>query len=622
MSAQSSSYRRPSALRVTLLVTVILAAALAPAAGPVTSASAASTTVVISQVYGGGGNANATYTHDFVELRNVSTSSVTMTNWSVQYTSATGTGTFAGGRTVFSGSIPAGGYFLVQLASNGGTGAALPDADATGTSNMSVGGGKVVLSNQASGIECNGGTSAPCDDAQTALMVDRVGWGSANYYEGSAPAPAGGAATSTQRADNGCTDTDQNGSDFVAGTPNARNSETTAVSCAQETTPRLSITDATQSEGDAGTTTYSFTVSLQRAAGPGGVTFDIATADGTATAGTDYVAKSLTGQSIAEGQSIYSFDVAVNGDTTAEADETFFVNVTDVTGATVADGQGQGTIQNDDAGPPPTVTSVTRNGATPTSASSVAWTVTFSEAVTGVDLTDFALTTTGIAGASLRGVTRETASAYVVTAATGSGNGSIRLDVVDDDTVVDGDSIPLGGPGAGNGAFRTGGAYALTRGTGSETATPPREEAVPEAPGPVSAPPAEAEAAAVASPWQLVRVAARRVVLARRGVLRLRTGYVVRCPQGVARCTGRVTVKLRRRSARTGRMVNVFLSGKARVRTIAGGTEQVVSFRLNRRARRLLRRLGSLTVVLRGSMRSDGGPAVVREVRLRIADPR
>ena len=62
----------------------------------------------------------------------------------------------------------------------------------------------------------------------------------------------------------------------------------------------------------------------------------------------DYVAQSLTGQTIPEGLSNYAFSVLVNGDAADEPDETFFVNVTNVTGADVADGQGLGTITNDD----------------------------------------------------------------------------------------------------------------------------------------------------------------------------------------------------------------------------------------------------------------------------------
>ena len=114
-------------------------------------------------------------------------------------------------------------------------------------------------------------------------------------------------------------------------------------------TPNLSINDVSLVEGNAGTTTFAFTVSLSAPAGAGGVTFDIATADGTATiANNDYASNSLTGQTIAAGNSTYTFNVTVNGDPTVEPNETFFVNVTNVTGATVADGQGQGTILNDD----------------------------------------------------------------------------------------------------------------------------------------------------------------------------------------------------------------------------------------------------------------------------------
>jgi hypothetical protein len=110
----------------------------------------------------------------------------------------------------------------------------------------------------------------------------------------------------------------------------------------------LSINDVTQAEGNSGTTTFSFTVSLSQPAGAGGVTFDIATAAGTATAGSDYVTQSLTGQSISAGNSTFTFNVTVNGDTTTEPNETFFVNVTNVTGANITDGQGLGTISNDD----------------------------------------------------------------------------------------------------------------------------------------------------------------------------------------------------------------------------------------------------------------------------------
>lgn len=114
--------------------------------------------------------------------------------------------------------------------------------------------------------------------------------------------------------------------------------------------PTLTVNDVTQAEGNAGTTAFTFTVRLSAPAPTGGVTFDIATQDNTATVlDNDYVARSLTGQTIPQGATTYTFTVTVNGDTRVEPNETFFVNITNVSGATVADAQGTGTITNDDA---------------------------------------------------------------------------------------------------------------------------------------------------------------------------------------------------------------------------------------------------------------------------------
>ena len=123
--------------------------------------------------------------------------------------------------------------------------------------------------------------------------------------------------------------------------------------------PNLVINDVTANEGNAGITNFTFTVSLSAPAGPGGVTFDIATANGSATAGVDYVASSLTGQTIPPGSSTYTFTVLVNGDTLNEPSETFFVNMTNVINAVVVDGQGVGTIVNDDPLPSLSINDVT-----------------------------------------------------------------------------------------------------------------------------------------------------------------------------------------------------------------------------------------------------------------------
>jgi uncharacterized spore protein YtfJ len=114
--------------------------------------------------------------------------------------------------------------------------------------------------------------------------------------------------------------------------------------------PTLSISDVSVTEGNSGTSTASFTVSLSAAAA-GAVTANYATADGTATAGTDYVAGSGT-LNFAAGQITKTVDVTINGDTAVEPNETFLVNLSSAGGATIADAQGQGTLTNDDSPPP------------------------------------------------------------------------------------------------------------------------------------------------------------------------------------------------------------------------------------------------------------------------------
>src|SRR5215813_8904412 len=74
--------------------------------------------IVISQLYGGGGNSGGQFTHDFVELFNRSASSVSVTGWSVQYASASGN---SWAKANLSGTIPPGGYYLVELAAGGGS---------------------------------------------------------------------------------------------------------------------------------------------------------------------------------------------------------------------------------------------------------------------------------------------------------------------------------------------------------------------------------------------------------------------------------------------------------------------------------------------------------------------
>ncbi len=103
---------------------------------------------------------------------------------------------------------------------------------------------------------------------------------------------------------------------------------------------------------------------------------------------------------------------------------------------------------------PPTVMSIAAIDASPTNALNVSWSVTFSEPVTGVDAGDFALVPGGgITGAGNIVVTPVDATTYTVSADTGTGNGTLGLDLADDDSIADLASNPLGGSGAGNGDF-------------------------------------------------------------------------------------------------------------------------------------------------------------------------
>ena len=157
-------------------------------------------------------------------------------------------------------------------------------------------------------------------------------------------------------------------------TNTAGTSSTATVTITVSALPSLSINDVSHSEADSGTTNFTFTISLDKPAGAGGVTFDVATADATASANDDYTSNSLTGQTISAGMTSATFTVAVKGDTAFEANETFVVNVTNVSGATVLGSQGVGTIVNDDKAVP--TVALSASGGTPTLGAPVTFTAT------------------------------------------------------------------------------------------------------------------------------------------------------------------------------------------------------------------------------------------------------
>ncbi len=104
--------------------------------------------------------------------------------------------------------------------------------------------------------------------------------------------------------------------------------------------PVLAIGDVTPAEGQSGTRTANFRVTLTPAS-TSKVTVQYATANGTAQAGSDYVAKSGS-LTFPAGQRVQTFSVVVRGDRVKEGNETFFVNLSGASGATVMDGRGVG----------------------------------------------------------------------------------------------------------------------------------------------------------------------------------------------------------------------------------------------------------------------------------------
>lgn len=111
----------------------------------------------------------------------------------------------------------------------------------------------------------------------------------------------------------------------------------------------------------------------------------------------------------------------------------------------------------------PTAISILRADLNPATAASVRFTVTFSETVSGVDAADFSTQTTeSLTGASILGLSGS-ANTYTVNVANGNGVGNLRLDLVDNDSIVDISGKPLGGAGMGNANFVTGEAYTINK---------------------------------------------------------------------------------------------------------------------------------------------------------------
>jgi hypothetical protein len=238
--------RNTRLIAIVTLLAVLLAAPAARGSSP---------DLVLSQVYAGGGNSGATYANDYVELFNRGSATVDLTGWSVQYATATGT---TWSPTPLAGTLAPGRHYLIQFASGGTTGLALPSPDATDTTNLSASGGKVALVHAVAALTC-GASAGSCSAVST--VRDLVGYGTATDYE-SAAAPALTNTTALTRAGAGCSDTDANDSDFTAESPAPRNTAAAATTCGGGS----GSASASQSAGIVVNVQSSISLSLERTA--------------------------------------------------------------------------------------------------------------------------------------------------------------------------------------------------------------------------------------------------------------------------------------------------------------------------------------------------------------------
>ena len=229
---------------------------------------------------------------------------------------------------------------MQEAAATGGT-TALPAPDLTGNIDMSANAGKVALVRDSATLTL----ACPTD-----AIIDFVGFGAANCYEGLSPAAGLANTTADLRIGSGCTDGNWNSTDFTAGAPTPRNGSTPTQTCiALQTFDRLSALQ--QNEGNSGTTPFNFVVKLNIPATTP-VTFNASTQDGTATAPSDYTALSNVPFSIPAGQQSTTVTVLVNGDTVVEPNENFSVVISAISGAspTLPSLQVPAIILNDDNG--------------------------------------------------------------------------------------------------------------------------------------------------------------------------------------------------------------------------------------------------------------------------------
>jgi hypothetical protein len=335
----------------------------------------------VSVAEGNSGNTAATFnvtlsqaTNQVVTV-NYTTADSTATSASNDYTTTSGTVTFpansAAAQTITvqvkgDTTVEPNETFFVNLSSP--SGATIADSQGIGTiQNDDISSTPAFSINDVSVAEGNSGNTTATFNvtlSQTSNQTVTVDYSTAN---GTATAPSDYSAIPTTQLSFAPGTTTQTFTVQIAGDILVENNETFFVNLSNpssgasiadnqgigtitnDDSASISISDVSVTEGDSGSTTATFTVSLS-APSSQAITVDFATSDSSATSPADYNAIPSTQLTFPAGTTTRTIDVQIKGDTLVETDETFFVNLISPSGATLADSQGVGTIENDDEG--------------------------------------------------------------------------------------------------------------------------------------------------------------------------------------------------------------------------------------------------------------------------------
>lgn len=233
----------------------------------------------------------------------------------------------------------------------------------------------------------------------------------------------------------------------------------------------ITINDVTLTEGDSGTKLATYTVTRTGGTAPFDVNY--ATADGTASAGSDYVATSGI-LNFGSGVNTQTISVTINGDTTFESDESFLLNLTGATnGATIADTQGLGTISNDDVAPAPAPTITLAAPPAPVAEDGTAnlvYTFTRTGGTSSPLSANYTVGGSATIGSDYTGITTA-GTTKTVTFAAGSATAVVTVDPIADTNVENDETVALT-LAAGSG-YTVGTPGAVTGTIRNDDATPP-----------------------------------------------------------------------------------------------------------------------------------------------------